>query len=116
MKLKQWDTADWVLPAGKSEPKAANHPCVIISSDAVCANPDIPDVNVLAASTHRTHRPPRANEFLLDAADGMDWETLVRLHLIWVAPKKELRLRKTVSEPRRRALAAQMIRFNGWLG
>jgi hypothetical protein len=38
MKLKQWDTADWVLPAGKSEPKAANHPCVIISSDAVCAN------------------------------------------------------------------------------
>jgi hypothetical protein len=113
--LKQWDTADWMLPPGSAGSKAANHPCLILSPDAVCSNPAIEEVNVLAGSTHRVLRPPRENEFLLDAADGMDWETMIKLQLIWAAPKKELRPRKAVTTERRRALGAKLIRFLGLL-
>ncbi len=111
--MKQWDTADWVLPPGIKGPGAANHPCVIVSRDSVCANPHYADVNVLPASSHRVLRLPHDNEFLLDAADGMDWETLVRLEVLWLAPKNQVKLRKSVTPERRRALAAKLIRFWG---
>ncbi len=113
--MKQWDTADWVLPAGATGPRAADHPCVILSADAVCSNPDIAEVNVLAGSTRRASRSPREHEFLLDAADGMDWETLIKLHVIYLAPKNQLRPRKTVTEERRLSLAAKFIRVFGLL-
>lgn len=113
--MRQWDTADWVLPAGASGPRAADHPCVIISPDAVCANPDVEEVNVIGGSSHRSLRQPGQTEFMLDSADGMDWETIIRLHMIWAAPKSQLRLRKTVTLERRRALGAKLIRVFGLL-
>ena len=115
--MKQWDTADWVLPQSGGSTAAANHPCVILSPNARCANKDIDTVNVLAASSHRILRLPRENEFLLDKADGMDWETLVRLDAIWLVPKHQLRARASVTTERRRQLGAKLIRLFGlWLG
>lgn len=113
--MNQWDTADWV-DSEKTGPAAANHPCVIISPNYRCTNPDIQHVNVIAASSHRSNRLPRENEFLLDSADGMDWETLVRLDVIHLVDKKELRARKNVSSERRTALGKKIIKVLGlWL-
>jgi hypothetical protein len=110
--LNQWDTADWI-DRDKAAPGAANHPCVVISPNYRCTNKDIEHVNIIAASSHRTNRLPRDNEFLLDAADGMDWETLVRLDVIHTVEKKELRPRKQVSRERRRGLGQKLIKVFG---
>jgi mRNA-degrading endonuclease toxin of MazEF toxin-antitoxin module len=109
--MKQWDTNQWVFPHG-------SHPCIIISPTARCQNPDFDTVNVLACQSHRAQRLPRESEFRLDAADGMDWETLVRCDFIWAVRKSELKQpRGRVVEERRRAIGQKLIRIFGlWLG
>ena len=105
--MKQWDTFDCAFDHGL-------HPCVVLSRTARCQNPAYETVNVLSASSHRALRMPHDHEFLLDAADGMDWETLVRLDFVWVARKADLkRQRAEVSAERRRALGAKLIRWFG---
>jgi hypothetical protein len=58
-----------------------------------------------------------AHEIILDQVDGMDWETLVRCDVIWLANKSELKLhRGSVSPERRRAIGRKIIRLFGlWL-
>lgn len=46
-----------------------------------------PEVNVLLCSSHRTNRPPKPNEVLLNGADGLDWETLVKCDLVYAVRK-----------------------------
>ena len=105
--MNQWDTYDYEFPHGK-------HPCVVLSRTARCQNADFDTVNILSASSHRALRLPHEHEFILDAADGMDWETLVRLDFVWVAKKTELvSRRKAVSPERRRAMGSKMIRWFG---
>ena len=108
--MKQWDTNQWVFPHG-------THPCVIISPTARCQNADFENVNVLACQSHRAARLPKINEFILDAADGMDWDTLVKCDFIWSVPKSELKQKRgEVGEERRRALGRQVIKSVGlWL-
>ena len=107
--MKQWDTFDFEFEHGL-------HPCVILSRTARCQNPAFETVNILSASSHRATRLPLDHEFILDAADGMDWETLVRLDFVWTARKTDLkRQRKEVSSERRRALGAKLIRWFGLL-
>ena len=106
MKLKQWDTCDFDFPHGR-------HPCVVLSRTARCQNAAFETVNILAGQSHRAQRLPLDHEFLLDAADGMDWETLIRLDYIWTAQKSALQARKSVSAERQRALGAQLIRWFG---
>ena len=108
--MKLWDTYQWVFPHG-------THPCVIISPTARCLNSAFETVNVLACQSQRAARPPKPHEFLLDAADGLDWETLVRCDFQWVARKTELTQRRgAVTEERRRALGRQIIKVVGlWL-
>ena len=109
--MNQWDTNQWVFPHG-------SHPCVIISPQARCDNPDMETVNVVGGSTQRAARSSKAHEIILDAADGMDWETLIRVDVIYLAKKSELkRHRGSVTAERRRALGAKIIRLFGlWLG
>jgi mRNA-degrading endonuclease toxin of MazEF toxin-antitoxin module len=109
--VKQWDTFDCEFAHGK-------HPCIVISPTDRCLNPDFQTVNVLAGQTHRANRSPRENEFLINGADGMDWETLVRCDFIWVARKHDLKTRRgRVGAERRRALGQKLIRVLGiWLG
>ncbi len=76
--MTQWDVNEWRFPHGQ-------HPCVIISPSARCQNPDFDAVNILACSSQRNQRTARVHEFILDTADGLDWETLVRCDFIFVA-------------------------------
>jgi mRNA-degrading endonuclease toxin of MazEF toxin-antitoxin module len=101
--MKQWDTYQWNFPHGP-------HPCVILSPDARCANPAFETVNILAGQSHRANRPANAIECLLDTADGMEWETLVRCDFVWVARKAELtRRRGAVALDRRRDIGRKVI-------
>ncbi len=104
--MKQWDTCDYPFEHGL-------HPCVVISKTARCQNPAFPTVNILGGQSHRALRLPHDHEFMLDAEDGMDWETLIRLDFIWVARKSDLRPRKSVSKERCRTLGAKLIRWFG---
>ena len=105
--MKQWDTYQWEFPHGE-------HPCIIISPDETCRNPDIKRVNVIGCSTHRAGRSPLAHEILLDTADGMEWSTLARCDLIYIALKTELKKRRgSVTLERRRALGRLLIRIFG---
>jgi hypothetical protein len=104
--VKQWDTVSWAFPHGV-------HPAVILSRNAVC---DLGrGINVLACSSHRATRLPHENEILLDEADGMDWQTLCKLDMIWLAQASELRPRGALSLERRRYLARQLIKLYGLL-
>ena len=108
--MRQWDTYQWQFPHG-------DHPCIVISPPARCANPDCKTVNVLGCSSQRSTREPLTHEILLDVVDGMDWPTLARCDVIYLAAKVELKRRRgSVTTERRRALGAKLIRLFGfWL-
>ena len=96
--MKQWDTFDCDFAHGK-------YPCIILSPTERCQHRDFLTVNVLSCQSHRAQRVPREKEFLINGADGMDWDTLVRCDFIWVARKIDLRNRRgRVGAERRRAI------------
>jgi mRNA-degrading endonuclease toxin of MazEF toxin-antitoxin module len=100
--MKQWDI--WTCDFDEAGP----HPAVVISHPDRVAR--APLVNVLICSSQRAGRPPKANEVLLDTADGLDWETLVKCDLTYLVEKESLHNRRgTVSPVRRRALAQKII-------
>jgi AraC-like DNA-binding protein len=72
----------------------------------------------LRGGTRRAARSAKEHEIILDEADGMDWETLMRCDVIYLAPKKELsRYRGAVTLKRRRAAGTKIIRLSGfWMG
>ena len=65
--MKPWDVCTCTFP------DAGAHPAVIIGTDERLRLKD--KVNVLLCSRHRSRRPPKAPEVLLNGADGLDWET-----------------------------------------
>ena len=109
--MKPWEVWQWEFPHG-------SHPAIIVSPEARCENRQILTVNVLGCSTQRARRRPEAHEVLLDKADGLDWETLCRCDVLFLAQKSELmRFRGTVTYERRRELGQRMIRLFGlWMG
>ncbi|MBM3840835.1 MAG: type II toxin-antitoxin system PemK/MazF family toxin [Verrucomicrobia bacterium] len=99
--MKQWEI--WTCDFAEAGP----HPAVIVS------HPDrvgrAPLVNVLIGSSQRASRPPRENEILLNGADGLDWETLVKCDLMYLVEKERLyRRRGSVELTRRRALVQRI--------
>lgn len=105
--MTQWDTYEWDFPHGK-------HPCVVLSNPVICENPDIAQVNILGCSSRRAQRATRANESLLDEADGMDWETITRCDRIYLVEKASLKRRRgSVTLDRRREIGAKIIRCFG---
>jgi len=105
--MTQWDVYEWTFPHG-------SHLAVVLSPTAVCAHGE--RINLLGCSSHRASRLPRENEILLGEADGLDWQTLCRLDLIWTAARSELkRHRGSLSFERRRHLGRQLIRLYGLL-
>jgi mRNA-degrading endonuclease toxin of MazEF toxin-antitoxin module len=109
--MKQWEVWQWEFPHG-------SHPAVIISPEARCTNGQILTVNVLGCSSQRARRRPEAHEVLLDKEDGLDWETLCRCDVLFLAQKTELtRFRGMLTYERRREVGQRMIRLFGlWLG
>lgn len=49
-----------------------------------------PLVNVWIGSSQRVNRPARENEIVLNGADGLDWETLVKCDLLYLVEKEKL--------------------------
>jgi hypothetical protein len=66
-------------------------------------------VNVLISSSQRTSRPPRENEVVLNRANDLDGETLVKCDLMYLVEKDRLyRRRGNVGSVRRRAFVQRI--------
>jgi hypothetical protein len=69
-------------------------------------------VNVLIGASQRATRQPRENELLLNGADGLDWETLVKCDLmyrcIWWRRSGLYRCQGRVGTARRRAFVQRI--------
>jgi len=64
---------------------------------------------VLIGSSQKANRPARENEVVLNGADGLDWETLVKCDLMYLVEKERLyRRRGTVTAARRRFLVQRL--------
>ena len=99
--MKQWDI--WTCDFADAGP----HPAVIVSHPDRVAR--APLVNVLICFSQRANRPARENEVLLNGADGLDWETLVKCDLMYLLEKERLyRRRGSVGTARRRLLVQRL--------
>jgi len=85
------------------------HPAVIISNDEMCQNPDVEEVNALLCTSAKVNREPKVTEEVLDAADGLDWKTLVRCDKIFLLPKAHFDDQKGCVTAERRHLIARKI-------
>lgn len=92
--MTQWEI--WTCDFAEMGP----HPAVIVSHPDRVARASV--VNVLAASSQRSNRPARENEFLLNGADGLDWETLVKCDRMFLVEKDQLYNRRGIVAPARR--------------
>ena len=64
---------------------------------------------MLIGSSQKASRPARENEVVLNGADGLDWETLVKCDLMYLVEKERLyRRRGNVGMARRRALVHRL--------
>lgn len=99
--MKQWDI--WTCDFAEAGP----HPAVVVSHPDRVAR--APLVNVLIGSSHRAAQEAREHEVVLDQADGLDWETLVKCDLMYLVEKDRLyRRRGSVGPARRRALVRRI--------
>ena len=107
--MQAWDIVTWDFPG------IGPHPAVILGHVDRVKNK--PTVNLLLCSSHRVNRQPDLFEVLLDASDGLDWETLCKCDLLYAAPADALtHKRGSVSTQRRREIAARVIRGLGLAG
>lgn len=105
--MSPWEVYQWRFPHGE-------HPAVVVSPAARCENADIETVNVLGCSSKPASRPAAAHELILDREDGLDWPTLCRCDVLYLARKDELRTRRgCVTPERRRILGQKIIRLFG---
>lgn len=105
--MNPWDVYQWRFPHGE-------HPAVIVSPAARCDNPDIQTVNVVGCSSKPANRSAETHEVILDNADGLDWPTLCRCDVLYLARKSELiQKRGTLTPERRRLLGHKIIRLFG---
>src|SRR5215212_9391658 len=104
--MKQWEI--WTCNFAD----AGAHPAIIVSHPDRVAN--APLLNVLLCSSQRANRPAREHEVLLNSADGLDWETLVRCDLMYLMEREEIYGRRGVVAPARRRAIVQ--RINGAFG
>lgn len=95
--MKQWEI--WTCEFADAGP----HPAIIVSHPDRTAR--APLINVLIASSQRANRPSRENEVLLNGADGLDWEALVKCDLMYLVEREQLyRRRGAVTSARRRRI------------
>lgn len=69
-------------------PGKGEHPAVLISHPDICARAAV--VNVLFCTSQRQSRKPQPREVLLDATDGMDWETFCDCSCLYAIPSSAL--------------------------
>jgi mRNA-degrading endonuclease toxin of MazEF toxin-antitoxin module len=101
--MKAWDIFTWDFPG------IGPHPAISISNEARVTLK--PEVCVLLCSSRRATRAPKAHEVILNGADGLDWETLVKCDLIYTAPKDQLKNRRgSATKIRRRQIAEKVVK------
>lgn len=99
--MKPWEI--WTCDFDEAGP----HPAVIVSHPDRVAR--APLVNVLIGSSKKAGRPARENEVVLNGADGLDWDTLVKCDLMYLVEKGRLfRRRGIVCVARRRVLVQRI--------
>ena len=84
------------------------HPVVLISHPDRCAHAKV--VNVLFCTSQRQSRPPYANEVMLDASDGLSWETLCDCSIMYAVESAGLSNRHGVVTPLRRNAIREKVR------
>ena len=105
--MNAWDIYTYDFPS------AGPHPAVILSHPDRVANAS--HVNVLICSSQRAGRLPKEHEVRLNGADGLEWETLCRCDVIWLAEKTRLISRRgAVSRVRRRQIVNKINASMGW--
>lgn len=100
--MKQWEI--WKFPYPSPD---RPHWFVIISQSAWCENEQNPVVNGLLCSTFRPPgRELKSHEVRLDAADGMDWDTVAKCSHVHELPKARAAERRgPVTSVRQREIA-----------
>ena len=107
--MNPWDIYTWDFP------EAGPHPAVLLGTNERLKNKKT--ANVLLCSSFRATRDPELHEIILDLADGLDWPTLCKCDLLYAVPLAQLtNKRGTVTQPRRREIAARLIRSLGLAG
>ena len=105
--MRPWEVYQWNFPHGA-------HLVVIISPYDRCVNQDVQTVNVIGCSSQRASRAPEFHEGMLDREDGLEWETLARCDILYLAKKNELVLKRgAVTYERRRMIGDKIIRLFG---
>jgi mRNA-degrading endonuclease toxin of MazEF toxin-antitoxin module len=94
-------------------PGYGDHPAVIISAQERAVHK--PLVEIVMCSSQRASRTPNAGEVVLDAADGLNWETLCKCDLVMAVERELLYTRRgLVSIERRREIVRVIIASHGW--
>lgn len=107
--MKPWEIWTWNFPG------AGPHPAVILGTDERVGRK--PRVNVLMCLTQAARRNAEVSEVILDKADGLDWETLCKCDIVYMALITEWTERRgTVTPVRRPPIAERVIRGLGLAG
>lgn len=102
--MKQWDIHLYPFPG------AGPHPAVILTPDALCDDPRIELINGLICTSLKPGTRAHPNEAVLNGADGLDWETIVRCDLVHGLLRSKIgRLLGRVSVERRRSISRNII-------
>ena len=104
--MRQWEIWTYDFP------EEGAHPVVLISNNDRIASPTLARVNVLFCMTLRSASRAaslKKNEVVLNSADGLEWETLVKCDAMHFVKKAALRqLRGGVSQHRRVAISRKV--------
>jgi mRNA-degrading endonuclease toxin of MazEF toxin-antitoxin module len=103
--MKQWEI--WKFPYPTAD---RAHWFVIISRSVWGENPDTVSVNGLLCTTLRpSGRELKSHEVRLDAADGMDWDTVVKCSYVHELPAaRAVEKRGPVASVRQRGIAVRL--------
>lgn len=97
-------------------PGVGEHPAVILGTERRVGNK--PQINILLCTSQRAARPALEHEVLLNGADGMDWETLCKCDLVYLAEKslvkKKARQRFQRTPPPDRRACHRSLGFAGF--
>ena len=89
-------------------PVKGPHPVVLISHPDRCANSKV--VNVLFCTSQRQSRQPYVNEVMLDASDGLNWETFCDCSIMYTVQASDLTYRRGMVSPFRRNAIREKVR------
>ena len=86
MNLHRWDIV--FVPAHEKD--AVGHPAVVLSPPDILSDPRQGRINVLVGTKKQPAEQARHHHVVLDAADGLEFTTLVDCSLVYVARKTSI--------------------------